>query len=247
MTLPQRRGRFKQRARCALRHIACFKRRACATRELTGCTGACFEAPPLLRNTAGTCLGAYLAFWAGSAGSQPASQLASQSASQPSKHPGNKLSSNDVPVVFSSFRHASNIVPVHSLICPNAQVRCLKHPLASESQTGRGLKRLRRCSGGLFLCFVRGVLTFSRQGPAQPFSAIAKRCPVLAREAEERHMMDFDYVPGVLRSFWGAPNHVPVQPVNSQNAQVHGLGHPPSSQMRQARALKPIERTFSRF
>ena len=94
---------------------------------------------------------------------------------------------------------------------------------------------------------VRSARFIPHRDPALPFSALAKMCPVLAREAEYRHMMDFDYVPGVLRSFWGAPNHVPVQPVNSQNAQVHGLGHPPSSQMRQARALKPIERTFSRF
>ncbi len=93
----------------------------------------------------------------------------------------------------------------------------------------------------------RSARFFSRQDPAQPFSVIAKMCPVLAREAEDRHMMDFDYVPGVLRSFWGAPNHVPVQPATSQNAQVHGLGHPPSSQMRQARALKPIDRTLADF
>ncbi len=93
----------------------------------------------------------------------------------------------------------------------------------------------------------RSARFFSPQGPAQSFSALAKRCPALAREAEDRHMVDFYYVPGVLQSFWGAPNNVPVQPVNSQNAQVHGLEHPPSSQMRQARALKPIERTFSRF
>ncbi len=93
----------------------------------------------------------------------------------------------------------------------------------------------------------RSAHFFSRQGPAQPFSAIAKMCPVLAREAEYRHMMDFDYVPGVLRSFWGAPNHVPVQPVTSQNAQVHGWGHPPSSQMRQGRTLKPIDRTLADF
>ena len=91
----------------------------------------------------------------------------------------------------------------------------------------------------------RSAHFFPLQGPAQPCSAIAKRRPVLAREAEYRHMKDFCYVPGVLRSFWGAPNHVPVQPATSQNAQVHGLGHPPSSQMRQARALKPIERTSS--
>ena len=57
MTPRQRCGRFKQRARYALRHIACFKRRACASRELTECTGACFEAHPFLRNTAGTCFG----------------------------------------------------------------------------------------------------------------------------------------------------------------------------------------------
>ncbi len=93
----------------------------------------------------------------------------------------------------------------------------------------------------------RSAHFFPLQDPAQQFSAIAKMCPVLAREAIDRHMMEFYYVPGVLRSFWGAPNHVPLQPVNSQNAQVHGLGHPPSSQMRQARALKPIERTFSGF
>ena len=91
----------------------------------------------------------------------------------------------------------------------------------------------------------RSARFFPLQGPAQPSSAIAKMCSVLAREAEDRHMMEFYYVPGVLRSFGGAPNHVPVQPATSQNAQVHGLGHPPSSQMRQARALKPIERTSS--
>ena len=146
MSPQQRSGRFKQCARCALRHIACFKRRACASRELTGCTGACFEAPPLLRNTTGTLLGANFDVLGGAAGGQPASQPASQ----PGKHPGNKLRSNDVPVVFSSFRGASNIVPVHRRICPNAQGRCLKHPLASKRQTGRALKRLRRCSGGLF-------------------------------------------------------------------------------------------------
>ena len=93
----------------------------------------------------------------------------------------------------------------------------------------------------------RSARFFSPQGPAQPFSALAKRCPALAREAEDRHMMEFYYVPGVLRRFWGAPNHVPVQPVTSQNAQVHGWGHPPSSQMRQARALKPIDRTLADF
>ena len=85
---------------------------------------------------------------------------------------------------------------------------------------------------------MRGLHTITHRPPGPDF-------PLWSRKY--RHMMDFDYVPGVLRSFWGAPNHVPVQPVNSQNAQVHGLGHPPSSQMRQARALKPIERTFSGF
>ena len=153
MTLPQHRGRFKQRARCALRHIACFKRRACASRELTGCTGACFEAPPSRRNTTGTLFGAnYSVLGGGRWGpaSQPASQPADPPASQPGKHAGNKLSSNDVPVVFSSFRGAQNVVPVHRRICPNAQGRCLKHPLAAKRQTGRALKRLRLCSGGIF-------------------------------------------------------------------------------------------------
>ena len=93
----------------------------------------------------------------------------------------------------------------------------------------------------------RSAHFFSRQGPAQPFSAIAKMCPVLAREAQNCHLAFFYYVPGVLWSFRCAPNHVPVQPTISRNAQVHGLKHPPTSQMRQVRALGSIECAFSDF
>ena len=99
-----------------------------------------------------------------------------------------------------------------------------------------------------FLMFrARSAHFFPLLDPALPFSAIAKMCPVLAREAQNCHLSFFFYVPGVLWSFRCAPNHVPVQPTISRNAQVHGLKHPPTSQMRQVRALKPIESTFSDF
>ena len=66
--------------------------------------------------------------------SQPASQAGDLAASHSAKQPPRQQSElNDVPVVFSRFGGASNHVPVHFLILPNAQARGLKHPLCSKT------------------------------------------------------------------------------------------------------------------
>jgi len=99
-----------------------------------------------------------------------------------------------------------------------------------------------------FLMFrARSAHRFPRHDPALQLSAPAKMCPVLAQEAQYCHLAFLFYVPGVLWTSRCALNHVPVQPTISRNAQVHGLKHPPTSQMRQVRALKPIKSTFSAF
>ena len=92
---------------------------------------------------------------------------------------------------------------------------------------------------------VRSAHIFPLHDPALPFPTVAKSRTVLAREAQNGLLMDSNYVPGVLWCFRGAPNHAPVHPAKSRNAQAHGFEHPLTSKMRQAHALEPIVGTIA--